>query len=658
MTALLVVGHGTRSAAGVAQFAELLRLVAAQDRTLDVAGGFLELATPALSAGVRQLAERGAAQIGVVPLVLVAAGHAKGDIPGSLARERERHPGLRFRYGRPLGPHPTLVDLLDDRARAAGGQHADTALLLVGRGSTDPAANAEVALTARLLQEGRGWLFVETAFVSLTGPDVASGLERCRRLGARRVTVVPLFLFDGVLPDRVRAQAGRWGEAHPAVVVDCADVLGPSEPLAELVRERHREALTGDVRMSCDVCVHRVAFPGFAHKVGAPQTPHEHPDEPHPHAGEPPDLVPPAAAVPTLLRHHGDADLDPALLDAAVNVRAVAPPPWLAGVLAGTFPALGRYPQPDAARQAVAVRHGRHPDEVVLLAGAAEAFTLLARCLRPRAATVVHPQFTEPEVALRAAGYPVHRVLLSPTPPQPFALDPAAVDDAADLVVVGNPTNPTSVLHAADQLARLARPGRVLVVDEAFMDAVPGESESLAGRSDLPGLVVVRSLTKSWGLAGIRAGYLLAPPPLAAVLAAGQPAWPVSSPALAAITACCSADAVAEVAQWARRVGEERRRLARSLGAAPGLTVIAPAAAPFLLVHHPAGGQLCAAARRRGVALRTGATFPGLGPRWLRLAVREEPADNDAVAKVVTELAAAIRRTDAGAASASREGPR
>lgn len=658
MTALLVVGHGTRSAAGVAQFAELLRLVAAQDHDLDVAGGFLELATPALSAGVRELTERGADRIGVVPLVLVAAGHAKGDIPGSLARERERHPGLAFHYGRPLGPHPTLVELLDDRAGAAGGPRADTALLLVGRGSTDPAANAEVALTARLLQEGRGWLFVETAFVSLTGPDVAGGLERCRRLGARRVTVLPLFLFAGVLPDRVRAQALRWGEAHPTVEVRCAGVLGPSAPLAELVRERHREALTGDVRMSCDICVHRVAFPGFAHKVGAPQTPHEHPDEPHPHAGEPAGVVPPVIAVPALLRHHGDADLDPALLDAAVNVRGVAPPPWLARVLAGTLPTLGRYPQPDAARHAVAARHGRRTDEVVLLAGAAEAFTLLARCLRPRLATVVHPQFTEPEVALRAAGHAVHRVVLSAHRPAAFAFDPAAVDDAADLVVVGNPTNPTSVLHAAAQLAQLARPGRVLVVDEAFMDAVPGEGESLAGRADLPGLVVVRSLTKSWGLAGVRAGYLLAPPPLAAVLAAGQPAWPVSSPALAAITACCAADAVAEVAQWAHRVGAQRRRLAGLLDAAPGLTVITPAAAPFLLVHHPGGDRLAAAARRRGVALRSGASFPGLGAQWLRLAVRDEAADNDAVATVLTELAATSPPNDAGAPGAGREGPR
>ena len=133
---------------------------------------------------------------------------------------------------------------------------------------------------------------------------------------------------------------------------------------------------------------------------------------------------------------------------------------------------------------------------------------LLARALRPRHAVVVHPQFTEPEAALRAAGHAVERVLLDGGP---SGSTRRAVPASADLVVVGNPTNPTSVLHPAASLAALARPGRTLVVDEAFIDTAPGEPDSLAGRRDLPGLVVLRSLTKTWGLAGLRVGYALAP---------------------------------------------------------------------------------------------------------------------------------------------------
>jgi histidinol-phosphate aminotransferase len=126
----------------------------------------------------------------------------------------------------------------------------------------------------------------------------------------------------------------------------------------------------------------------------------------------------------------------------------------------------------------VAARHGRPSAEVLLTAGAAEAFVLLAWALRPARAVVVHPQFTKPEAALRAAGHQVERVLLRPE--DGFRLDPAAVPHEADLVVVGNPTNPTSVLHP--DLDRLARPGRVLVVDEAFMDAVSGEPGRLRRR--------------------------------------------------------------------------------------------------------------------------------------------------------------------------------
>ncbi len=132
----------------------------------------------------------------------------------------------------------------------------------------------------------------------------------------------------------------------------------------------------------------------------------------------------------------------------------------------------------------MAARHGRRPDEVLVLAGSAEGFALLP-ALRPRLAAVLHPGFTEPEAALRAAGVPVTRVLTDEA--DGHRLHPAAVPDAADLVVVGNPTNPTGVLHPADAVTALARPGRVLLVDEAFADAVPGRARVAGGRVRRPG---------------------------------------------------------------------------------------------------------------------------------------------------------------------------
>lgn len=282
MTPLLLVGHGTRDEAGAAEFGRLVERLRGR-LPVDVAGGFIELSPPPLTEAVARLYGTGHRHFAAVPLVLVAAGHAKGDIPAALARERERHPGLSCVYGRPLGPHPTLLRLLEERLDAvlAPEERAGTAVLLVGRGSTDPDANAEVCKTARLLWEGRGLSMVETAFVSLARPDVPGGLERCRRLGATRIVVLPYFLFPGLLPERVVAEA----RAYDAAEVRCADVIGDCDGLAGLVVERYEEALRGDIRMNCDTCVYRLPMPGFEHRAGAPQRPHHHPDDPaHVHA--------------------------------------------------------------------------------------------------------------------------------------------------------------------------------------------------------------------------------------------------------------------------------------------------------------------------------------------------------------------------------------
>ena len=276
MTALLIVGHGTRDADGAEDFRSFVDRVRSRS-TEAVDGGFIELSAPPVGEAVGRLVAAGHHRLAAVPLVLVAAGHAKGDIPGSLNRERLRHPGLSFAYGRPLGVHPTILALLEARLDTVlpREERADAAVLLVGRGSTDPDANAEVYRAARLLWEGRGIGIVEPAFVSLAQPSVAEGLERCRRLGAKRIIVLPYFLFRGVLPDRIIAQAEGY---------EVAPVIGDCDELADLVLERHAEAVAGDIRMNCDTCVYRIALPGFEDRVGAAQAPHHHPHEDGGHA--------------------------------------------------------------------------------------------------------------------------------------------------------------------------------------------------------------------------------------------------------------------------------------------------------------------------------------------------------------------------------------
>lgn len=320
------------------------------------------------------------------------------------------------------------------------------------------------------------------------------------------------------------------------------------------------------------------------------------------------------------LRHHGDRDTQPGLVDLAVNVHSQRPPGWLVGELTRRAASWARYPDELPARRALAGRHGVDPEQILVTAGAAQAFWLIAHALRPRWAVVVHPQFTEPEVALRSAGHPVGRLILHPE--DGFRLDPRRVDGRADLVMVGNPTNPTSILHPAAGLRGLLREGRIMVVDEAFMDAVPGETESLIGTS-MHGLLVVRSLTKTWSIPGVRAGYVVGDAALVARLAAEQSSWPVSTPALDAVELSTTPRAIAESQAQAQRIARDRDHFIDELERI-GVAVVPRPRAPFVLadLRGCRPDALRAELRGAGFSVRGCESFPGLGPGWLRLAVR------------------------------------
>lgn len=352
-------------------------------------------------------------------------------------------------------------------------------------------------------------------------------------------------------------------------------------------------------------------------------------------AAEAPADVGSSAGAPTVigdgidLRHHGDAELRPGLIDLAVNVMTPGPPPWLAAQITATIADLGAYPDPTAARRAVAARHGVDPEMVLLTAGAAEAFTLIARTLTARNPMVVHPQFTEPEAALRAAGHAVQRWLL---PVDGAEVPPLGELPAwADAVFVGNPTNPTGWLHPADRL-RAANSGRLLVVDEAFMDATD-EAETMI-EPQMPGRLVVRSLSKTWGLAGLRVGAVIGDPEWIARLADAQPCWPLSSPALAAIIATSTGAARAEADALYRRLAADRDHLVAALAAAGFSTL--PSRAPFVLIDTSVcgPGSVRPALADRGFAVRRGESFPGLAPTWIRVKV-PAPAVAD---RLVAEL--------------------
>ena len=359
------------------------------------------------------------------------------------------------------------------------------------------------------------------------------------------------------------------------------------------------------------------------HWAGHPQLAQRFADAVHaaaPHAAAAvPRPVPVTAededVLPDPLRHHGDSEAGAGLVDFAVNVYDGPRPAWLDRALHAAIDAAGRYPDARPAVTALSQRYGRRSVDLLPTSGAAEAFTLVAR-LRPwRRPVVVHPQFTEPQAALEAAGHRVTEIHCRAE--DGFALRPADIPDDADLVVIGNPTNPTGVLHPAAVLRGLRRPGRVVVVDEAFMDAVPGEAESLV-RERLEGVLVIRSLTKHWSIPALRAGVVAGDRFLVRVMAELQSPWSVSGPAIAATVACSTGVAAEEARTRTAHIGRWRDHLEGGLRGR-GIEYVA-SAAPFVLARLGVGTRT--ALRAHGVAVRRADTFPGLDASWARIAVR------------------------------------
>ena len=346
------------------------------------------------------------------------------------------------------------------------------------------------------------------------------------------------------------------------------------------------------------------------------------------------------------LHDHGDRHVPAGALDLAVNVLAPSPA-WLTDRLSEVD--LTAYPDPGPGREAVAARHGVSPQECLLVNGAAEAFWMLAQALRPRLAACVHPSFTAPEAALRSAGVPVERVLRDPA--DGFALDPGSVPERADLVVLGRPDNPTGRTEDLDVLAALTRPGRVVVVDEAFAEFWPDASGVYA--EGLPGVVCVRSLTKIWGLAGLRVGYLLAEPALARRLDEVRQPWPVNALAVRATTLLCPAEE--ERRERADRIGAARRELLTELSGLP--LEVWPSPANFLLIRTGLG-DLRSRLLERGVAVRRGETFPGLDSTFVRVTVHPEPVGRAALVDALGDALEGAPEPVTGPAVATSAGTR
>lgn len=269
----LIVGHGSRSGRANAEFEQLVSAFAARHPELEVAHGYVELAQPSLPDALIALGAR-CHEVVVVPLFLFAAGHVKNDLPLALARARQQLPHTRFWAAEALGIHAELVALVRARAAQAlpaGADVTKSAVLFVGRGSSDPEANADVCKLARLVAENAPYANVLPAFMGVTRPDISAGLELLARARPERIVVLPYLIFAGRLIERMEHLVVEFRQHHPWIAVHRAEALGGGPELQRALDERFERGRSGTGRLACDTCQYRVPVAGLAERVGGLQ---------------------------------------------------------------------------------------------------------------------------------------------------------------------------------------------------------------------------------------------------------------------------------------------------------------------------------------------------------------------------------------------------
>ena len=280
-TGVMLCGHGSRDEDAVGQFARLSRTLKARLPHYPVEYGYLEFATPIIRTGLDALREKGVNHVLAVPGMLFAAGHAKNDIPSVLNTYAATN-GIEIKYGKELGIDPKMLRAAADRINAALNDapgdvpRHETLLVVVGRGASDPDANSNISKVTRMLWEGFGFGWAETAYSGVTFPLVDPALEHATRLGYKRIIVFPWFLFTGILIKRIYDACDEVAARHPDIQFIKAAYLNDHPLVVDTFVERIEQILTGENNMNCGLCKYRTRVLGFEDQVGLAQQSHHH----------------------------------------------------------------------------------------------------------------------------------------------------------------------------------------------------------------------------------------------------------------------------------------------------------------------------------------------------------------------------------------------
>ncbi|NMQ30199.1 sirohydrochlorin chelatase [Candidatus Accumulibacter phosphatis] len=291
-TTVLLAAHGSRHPDGNDEIRRFAGEWQKRHPAWRIEVCFIEHADVLLADGL-QRAAHGARQVLVVPLILNAAGHVKMELPAAMDAARAAYPQVSFHCARHLGMGREIFAVLQGQlARLmkslAMPDPQTTGVVLLGRGSSDAGANGELAKLARWLFEDNEHELVDLAFTGVTWPRLETVVQRQVRLGMTQIAIVPVYLFNGVLIERINAQAERLRQQYPQIAFAAGSYFGFDPGIFDLLDARvsGRELPSGAL-LECDGCKYRQAAEAeHLHDHSHTQTPTLLVGARHAHAGE------------------------------------------------------------------------------------------------------------------------------------------------------------------------------------------------------------------------------------------------------------------------------------------------------------------------------------------------------------------------------------
>ncbi len=211
MKAILYIGHGTRSKKGADEAKAFVSKVMGRIDVLVQEICFLELTEPSIEEGFGRCVERGATEITVVPLFLLAAGHIKQDIPLVLSSLQQRFPEIQVTVKDPFGVQGKILDAVADLVKETVGPFVrEDRALIVGRGSSDPDIQSDFTLIANGIRERLGIKEVSVCYLAAAEPRLQEGFETIMKNADGIVIVIPYLLFSGLLTAEVTQEIRKW----------------------------------------------------------------------------------------------------------------------------------------------------------------------------------------------------------------------------------------------------------------------------------------------------------------------------------------------------------------------------------------------------------------------------------------------------------------